>query len=203
MARGIGTRVLIGGHELIIHGIKREDANTLVLEMRSGEQENKNVTAKSMEDPIEGDIIVLAVPYTAIAEIAEKYKSALSDKIVVDITNPVDFQTFQFLTPKGTSAAEEVARLLPESKVVKAFNTTFAGTLTLGEIAGEQLDVFVASDHEDAKQEVLKLANNGNLRGLDVGPLAHAKYLEGMQLIHMALQNSLDSNWLSTIKILK
>ncbi|MGJ3559387.1 hypothetical protein ACR6C2_14060 [Streptomyces sp. INA 01156] len=56
---------------------------------------------------------------------------------------------------------------MPESRVVKAFNTTFAGTLTAGEVAWP-LDVFIAGDDEAAKQTVADLVSSAGLRPLDV-----------------------------------
>ena len=62
--------------------------------------------------------------------------------------------------------------------MVKAFNTTFAGSLVDGQVAGQPLDVFVASDDDDAKAKVRELAESAGLRVLDAGPLAHARQLE-------------------------
>src|SRR5664279_3228953 len=82
-----------------------------------------------------GDIIVLAVPYPAIAEVIAARRDQLSGKIVIDITNPLNFATFDSLVvPADGSAAAEIAAALPDSRVLKAFNTTFAGTLTAGTV---------------------------------------------------------------------
>ena len=62
--------------------------------------------------------------------------------------------------------------------VVKAFNTTFGGTLVAGEVAGQKLDVLSAGDDADAKQKVAQLVSDGGLRPLDAGPLARAQQLE-------------------------
>ena len=79
-----------------------------------------------------GQIVVLAVPYPALAELARRGEQ-LAGKIVVDITNPVNFETFDSLTvPADASATAELAAALPAAKVVKAFNTTFAATLATG-----------------------------------------------------------------------
>jgi predicted dinucleotide-binding enzyme len=66
------------------------------------------------------------------------YGHQLDGKVIVDITNPVDFATFDSLvTPAQSSAAEEIAKVAPAgAKVVEAFNTTFAGTLLTGQVAG-------------------------------------------------------------------
>ncbi|MEW2608279.1 NAD(P)-binding domain-containing protein [[Kitasatospora] papulosa] len=76
--------------------------------------------------PVTGDIVVLAVPYPAVADVLTRRADELSGKIVVDITNPLDFETFDSLVvPADSSAAAELAAALPRSRVLKAFNTTF------------------------------------------------------------------------------
>ncbi|MEV4966426.1 MULTISPECIES: NAD(P)-binding domain-containing protein [Streptomyces] len=77
--------------------------------------------------PVTGDIVVLAVPYPAVADVLTWRADELSGKIVVDITNPLDF-----VVPADSSAAAEIAASLPRSRVFKAFNTTFAATLLSG-----------------------------------------------------------------------
>ena len=80
--------------------------------------------------PITGEVVVLAVPYPAINGIVDAYRDQLGGKVVVDISNPLDFATFDSLVvPVGSSAAAELQTSLPDSSVLKAFNTTFAGTL--------------------------------------------------------------------------
>ena len=93
---------------------------------------------------IEGDIVVLAVPYPALKQIASGFAAQLAGKTVVDITNPLDFATFDALVvPADGSAAAELQALLPESRVLKAFNTTFAATLVSGTVGGSKTTVLV------------------------------------------------------------
>jgi predicted dinucleotide-binding enzyme len=120
----------------------------------------------------------------------------------VDITNPMN-QTFDNLaTPPDSSAAEELAKVAPKStKVLKAFNTTFAGLLAQGRVAGEPLDVFIAGDDEQAKATVAKLIEEGGQHIIDVGPLKRARQLEGLGLLSIVLQSKLDKPWMSVVKI--
>ena len=84
---------------------------------------------------VTGDIVVLAVPYAALADIVAARGEQLAGKIVVDITNPVNFETFDSLVvPADSSAAAGLAAQLPSSTVLKAFNTTFAATLASGTV---------------------------------------------------------------------
>ena len=92
----------------------------------------------------------------------------------------MNVDTFDGLvTPLDSSAAEELAAKLPSgAKVVKAFNTTFAGTLVAGEVAGQPLDVFIAGDDDEAKETVAGLVRAGGLNPIDAGPLRRARELE-------------------------
>ncbi len=131
-----------------------------------------------------------------------KYGDQLGDKVVVDITNPIDTASFEPLEVKAGSAAQDIAARAPGARVVKAFNTTFAGTLVEGEVASHPLDVFIASDHDEAKATVMKLAEDGGLRPLDAGSLARARELEALGFLHMALQEPLGTGYGSTVKVL-
>ena len=73
------------------------------------------------------------------------------------------------------------------AKVVKAFNTTFAGTLTGGQVAGQQLDVLIAGDDELAVKAVSDFAAAGGLNPIVVGPLRRAQQLVQAQFLHMLL----------------
>jgi NADPH-dependent F420 reductase len=201
MARGIGSRLVAGGNSIRILDRDPEKAEALASALR--EQDGVEVSTGSFGDRIEDEVVVLAVPYDAVESIVGQYSSGLSGKVVVDITNPVDWASFdRLVTPPDSSAAEEIDRLVPEAAVVKAFNTTFASTLVGGEMGGQPLDVFVASDDSDAKQKVAGLVEAGGLRSVDAGPLRRARQLEGLGFLHMTLQQSLGTGFGSAVKIL-
>ncbi len=203
MARGIGTRLVAGGNSIRILDRDPEKASALAGELEANAQNGVTVNAGSIGDSIEGDVVVLAVPYEAVEPIAGQYTSELSDKVVVDITNPVDWQSFdRLVTPPDSSAAEEISRLLPDAAVVKAFNTTFAGTLVAGEVTGQPLDVFVAADDPNAKETVVRLVEAGGLRAVDAGPLRRARQLEGLGFLGITLQQPLGLGFSSAWKLI-
>lgn len=145
---------------------------------------------------INGEIVVLAVPYPHVADVLDKHGDKLAGKIVVDITNPVDFETFDSLVvPADTSAAEEIADRLPESVVLKAFNTTFAATLTGRVIGGLPTTVLIAGDNEDAKAILAKVVTDGGVLALDAGPLKRARELESMGFLMITLAASGKTGW--------
>src|SRR5919206_5351264 len=85
--------------------------------------------------PVTGDVVILAVYYPAVREVLAQRGNQLAGKVVVDITNPVNVETFDGLVvPADGSAAAEIAAELPSSRVLKAFNTNFAATLAAGKV---------------------------------------------------------------------
>jgi predicted dinucleotide-binding enzyme len=148
-------------------------------------------------------VVVLAVWYGSNIEIAKQLGAKLKGKTVVDIANPLNSTYDGLATAPDSSSAEDVAKAVDsEAKVVKAFNTTYAGTLLAGEVDGEPLDVFIAGDDEDAKSKVAQLVKDSGMRPVDTGPLNRARQIEGMQLLHIVTQGTLGTNWASAIKIL-
>jgi 8-hydroxy-5-deazaflavin:NADPH oxidoreductase len=196
MARGIATRALAGGHVVTLLGTEKAKADALAAELPG------DVGAGQVGDPLAGDVIVFAVWYQAVSDLLARYGDQLDGKVVVDITNPVDTETYAPLDIEAGSVAQEIAAAAPGARVVKAFNTTFAGTLLDGEVAGQPLDVFLASDDEDAKRAVGQLAADGGMRAIDVGPLALAHHLEAVGYVNMAIQPGLGTNYGSAIKVL-
>ena len=195
MARGIATRALAGGHSVKLLGTETGKARALADEL-SGD-----VSAGEVGDPL-GDVVVLAIWYAAVDDVLGRYGDQLDGKVVVDITNPIDVDAFEPLDLEAGSAAQEIAAKAPGAKVVKAFNTTFAGTLGQGQVGGQPLDVLIASDAEDAKETVSRIVTDGGLRPIDAGPLKRAREIEAIGYLHMAIQQPLGTGFASTVKIL-
>jgi len=148
-----------------------------------------NVTGVKKGDDLaaavkDADIVILSTPYDASADVAGQ--ADFSGKIIIDVSNPVtaDFSALQL--GHDSSAAEEVARLMPGATVVKAFNTIFASHYASGlKIGGQPLQTFVASDDEAARETVKSLAADIGLEARDAGPLKNARYLEPMGFMNI------------------
>jgi NADPH-dependent F420 reductase len=203
MGRGIGTRLIAGGNDVEIVDRDPGEARALAEELGGKAENGGSATALEPGDEIGGDVVVLALYYAPELEAVEQYRNQLAGKVVVDISNPVEVESFdRLVTPPDSSAAEEIAKLVPTgTPVVKAFHTTFAGTLVAGESAGQQLDVLIAGDDEDAKNKVAALARDGGLNPIDVGPQRRARELEAAGLLHMGLQGTLGTGFASALKI--
>jgi predicted dinucleotide-binding enzyme len=153
---------------------------------------DSNDTAKALT----GEIIVLAVPYPAVREVLAQRGEQLAGKVVVDITNPLNFETFDSLVvPADSSAAGEIASALPTAKVLKAFNTNFAATLASGAVGDQPTTVLIAGDDTKAKAQLAEIVTGGGLAAVDAGALTRARELEALGFLQLTLAAAEKINW--------
>lgn len=156
----------------------------------------------SMHASWEADIIIVAVPYNAEKNIAEKIKEVANQKIVISIANPLNNTFNGLVTTPDTSAAEELQQLLPHAKVIKAFNTTFAQDFASPVIDGKKVDAFIAGNDEEALETVAALVNTIGFNPVIAGDLSVSRTLENMQLLLIQLGLKYNYNWHAGWKIL-
>ena len=168
-----------------ISGLAAKGGNTVEL-----------LNSSATSTAVTGDVVVLAVPYPAVAQVIAERGAQLAGKVVVDITNPVNFETFDGLTVAADgSAAAEIAAALPGSRVVKAFNTNFAGTLAAGDIGGQPTTVLLAGDDADAKALLAGVVSAAGLRAVDAGGLKRARELEALGFLQIGLAAAEKVSW--------
>ncbi|HJW17176.1 MAG TPA: NAD(P)-binding domain-containing protein [Flavisolibacter sp.] len=203
MGSAIAKSVASGPYRLLLKGNKQEELNSLVKDIKS---KNPNAEVESAVCPTEAsweaDIIILAVPFEAEKEIAPMIKEVANQKIVISIANPLNATYNGSVTPPDTSAAEELQKLLPHSKVIKAFNTTFAADFTTPLINGNQADAFIAGNDDEALQIVSDLVTTAGFNPVVAGELSVSRTLENMQLLLIQLGIKNNYNWLAGWKIL-
>jgi 8-hydroxy-5-deazaflavin:NADPH oxidoreductase len=146
--------------------------------------------------PVTGDVVILAVPHPALRDIVAKRGEQLAGKVVVEITNPLNVETFDDLVvPPDSSSAAELAAALPSSRVLKAFNTTFAATLAAGTVGHEPTTVLIAGDDADAKALLRGIVTAGGLRAIDAGGLKRARELEAIAFLQITLAAAEKISW--------
>lgn len=177
------------GHSVTVSSSGGDSARELAAATGATAAASNRAAAESAE------VVVLAVPYTAIPELLKDIGPVLGGKIVVDATNPIKAD-YSGLATNGTSGAEEIQARAPGARVVKAFNTAFAARQTDPEVAGGlRVDGLVAGDDEEAKATVLALVEAIGFNPIDAGGLAMARYLEGMAWLNITLQMKNGWNW--------
>jgi 8-hydroxy-5-deazaflavin:NADPH oxidoreductase len=134
-----------------------------------------------------GEVVCFAIPFSAMKEVLKENKENLKDKIVVDITNAINISDWSPVFLGEDSGGEQTARLLPESKVVKAFNTIFADSMKINkQFNGQKLTAFIASDNMEAASVVKKLADDAGFNGFIVEGIKNARHLESMAHLNIA-----------------
>ncbi|HYA85750.1 MAG TPA: NADPH-dependent F420 reductase [Nitrospirota bacterium] len=132
------------------------------------------------------DVVILAVPWNAHAEIVKTAGNALEGKTIVDVSNILT-PSYELALGFTTSGSEELQKMIPRANVVKAFNTIFAQNMNTGKLLGERLTVLVAGDDSGSKDTVRKLAEDIGFDSVDAGPLKSARYLEPLGMLNIML----------------
>ncbi|HEX7178698.1 MAG TPA: NADPH-dependent F420 reductase [Nitrososphaeraceae archaeon] len=148
---------------------------------------NANLTVGGVSEAASfGDVIILAVPWSAVNQIIG-IAGDLAGKILVDTTNPFTSDLKGTVIEPSTSAAEEIAKLAPKSKVVKAFNTIGIKVLNNMIFGTNKADVFICGSDLKSRTTVKKLATDLGFEVVDVGPLSNARLLEHLSLLWIEL----------------
>lgn len=135
----------------------------------------------------EGEVVVIAIPFSQVASFVQEHRDQLQGKIVVDITNP-----FDDLKDRNKAAAQITSELIGRrARVVAAFKDNFAGTLYREDRRdGERIQVRVAGDDDAAKAVVASLAEKLEADVLDCGSLANARFLDAMVSLMVFLDSA-------------
>ena len=203
MGSAIAKSLSKGNYRLLLKANDKNALASLVKEIKiTSPQADIEPYACPAEASWEADMILLAVPFPAEKDIAQKILDLANQKIVISISNPLNETYNGLLTAPGTSAAEELQKLLPNSKVVKAFNTTFAADFSTPVIDGKRADAFIAGNDQDSVDVVKELVETAGFDPVMAGDLSVSRTLESMQLLLIQLNMKNNYNWLAGWKIL-
>lgn len=195
LAKGPFRLLMFANDKAKLDGLKREILSTTPLA-------DIECSGCPVDASWEADVIIPAVPYSAEKEVAKKIKEVATQKIVISIANPLNETYNGLVTPPATSAAEELQRLLPSSKVVKAFNTTYAADFSQPIINGQQVDAFIAGNDNEAIDVVKGLVSTAGFNPIVVGDLKTSRTREAMQLMLIGLTMKNNYDWHAGFKIL-
>lgn len=172
----LGHRVMLGSHE-------PERANALAASF--------GVTAVGgsvSEAARFGEVLVLAVPWQAVPAVL-KEASPLLGTILLDVTNPLRTDGPGLAIGHTTSGAEEIAKLAPDARVVKAFNHVYWKNLDSRKFMTQRPTLFYCGDDAAAKRVAAQLGQDLGFEPIDAGPLTSARYLEPLAALWIELAN--------------
>lgn len=180
MGAGIARLLASKGEKVVVGSRDPAKAAKLAEEIGSGTEGGGIAAAAQM-----ADVVILAVNYPQAPE-AIREAGGFPGKIVVDISNPITEDFKGLRVGHTTSAAEEIQKLAPQAKVVKAYNTIFAQLLPAEAREGRApVQVFVAGDDESAKRAVSEIVKKGGFEPVDSGPLTNSRFLEPLGEINI------------------
>ena len=167
----LGTGWARAGHE-VIFGVRRSEEGLQITSQHQG----RTSVASIVKAASQAELVALAVPWGAVEGLLAELAPVLSGKILIDCTNPV--KEFPALDHAGGSGGQQVARLAPTAKIVKAFNTTGFENMQNPKYSEGAATMFYAGDDATAKKLVHQLAQDLGFDAVDAGPLAQAHALE-------------------------
>ena len=203
MGSAIAKSLANSPYRLLLFGKEEAKLKSLLHEIKNTNKlADAEIIACAADASWEADIIIAAVPFAAEKELAEKIKQVATGKIVISISNPLNETYTGMVTDSNTSSAEELQKLLPHSKVIKAFNTTFAGDFSQPIIDGKTIDAFIAGNDDEALETVSNVVRSAGFNPIKAGKLSISRTLENMQslLIQLSIKNNY--NWVAGWKIL-
>ncbi|KFG72878.1 NADPH-dependent F420 reductase [Streptomyces mutabilis] len=186
----LAAAAVSAGHTVTVSATSAQKAAEVAAQAGArGAQDNADAVS-------DAEVVVLAVPGSAVTTVARELAPALSGKVVVDATNPLN-AAFTDLDIEETAAVQSVQRALPGVPVVKAFNTVFAGRLGTPAEGSTKLDGYYAGDDADAKKVVAELLTSLGFRPIDAGGLRMARALEEMAFLNISLNAGNNWSWQS------
>jgi 8-hydroxy-5-deazaflavin:NADPH oxidoreductase len=182
LGKGIARRLAKAGHEVTIGSRAADKAEGIAAEMGLGTKGASNDDAA-----VGKDVVIVTVPYENQAATLKQIKDKVGSAIVVDTTVPlVPPKVMRVQLPAaGSAAAEAREHLGPDIRFVTAFHNVAAHILDTD--AKVDCDVLVFSDDVEARNTVVGLVNDMDLRGLAGGALVNSAAAEAITslLIYM------------------
>lgn len=195
VGQALGGSIARTGHDVTFAGLDDAKARRVASELGASAGQTPAQAAA------DADVVILAVPFTALEDVATALGEQATGKVVIDATNPLK-PDYSGLATSGPSAAEQLATLLPGAHVVKAFNTIFGSLQAEPGALGTKIDALFATDDEEARQKVAELIGSIGLRPVDAGPLEAARQMESLAWLNMRIQMRYGGDWRSTFVML-
>ena len=199
--KGLALRLGLAGESVIIGSRDAARAEEAARELNDLGHLPEVYGGLNEEAARSADVVFIAVPFPAQRSLLESLKNHLDGKVVVSTVVPVTYSQgrFSMATVEEGSAALQAKALLPDSKIVAAFQTISAHDL-LDLAEPVEGDVVTCGDDEEAKALVMSLAERiPSLRAIDGGGLENSRYVEGITALLLNINRIYKGR--STIKV--
>ncbi|MHB8415642.1 MAG: NADPH-dependent F420 reductase [Acidiferrobacteraceae bacterium] len=180
MGTAVGRRLARAGHAVIYGSRTPDEAQGRI----------KDIPAKAMTYEMAAraaECAIIAVPWAAVIDLMARLAQPLSGKVVIDLTNPLSPDMSSLVVGGTDSAAEQVARALPGSTVVKALNSVTADNFADPDFSGAVAQMFYCGNDPVGGAVVRELIEACGYRPVGCGALSNARYLEAMAMFWLQL----------------
>jgi 8-hydroxy-5-deazaflavin:NADPH oxidoreductase len=168
----VGELWVKAGHEVMFASLDLEHDKALAARLGAGAHAGSSKEAAAF-----GEVLFIAVPYSALPQVGRDLGDALKNKIVLDASNPIpgrDGEMAIEARAKGTGVASP--QFLPGARLVRAFNCVgYASMKSEAHRAGEKLGIPLAADDPAALRLAVRLVQDAGFEPVVVGGLARAK----------------------------
>lgn len=185
VGEAIATKLIMQGHQVMMGSRSSDNEKAVQWAEQNGDGGSNGTFSQAATF---GEIIFNCTAGVASLSVLDAIGSEnLNGKILVDVANPIVRGKYNSLVPdlcNTNSLGEEIQRQYPEVKVVKTFNTVPACLMVDPTILEGEHDIFICSDHQDAKQQIIELLHSfGWQSPIDLGKLPAARYTEMLAIL--------------------
>ena len=195
IGKALGGTLTRAGHDVTLAAQDPEKTRAVAADVGA------SAAAEPREAARDADVVILAVPYRALEDVAKEIGPSADGTVVIDVTNPLTPDYSDLETAGGPSAAERLAKALPKAKVVKAFNTIFGSVQANPTALGTTVDGLFATDDDGARETVTELLSSAGFRPVDAGSLEAARQLEALAFLNIRMQMAFNGEWRSAFVI--
>lgn len=205
VGRILGSAFIAEGHEVMLG--TRDVQKPEVVKWLA---ENPGAKAGSFEDTASfGEMIVLATSGDITAEVIKAGGiQNFNNKVVIDATNPIDHTrppvngVLPYFTTIDESLMEQLQKLLPQAKLVKAFNSVGNAFMYKPDFGGQKPTMFICGNDEDAKKSVTTILDAFGWETADMGKVESARAIEALCTL-WCIPGILNNQWTHAFKLLK
>ncbi len=205
VGRVLGTAFITEGNEVMLgtRDVTKEEVTKWLAA-------NAGANAGTFEETAAfGELLVLAASGDIMADVINAAGlQNFNGKVVIDATNPIDHTkppvngVLPYFTTTDESLMEQLQKLLPEAKLVKAFNSVGNGFMYKPDFNGVKPTMFICGNDEDAKKTVTKILDAFGWETEDVGKVEAARAIEPLCIL-WCLPGILNNQWTHAFKLLK
>ena len=194
VGRGLAAAAAAAGHDVVV------SATTPASAQEAAGKTGATASGSNAEAVQGADVVVLAVPGSAVADVVADLADTLTGKVVINAANPLTADYSDLFT-SGVSLAESVQHQVPGAHVVSALGTIFASRYAAPVEGGQPLQALMAGDDADAKVTVAQLVESLGFRPVDAGSLRYARSLEEMAFLNISLNAANGWTWRSAFAL--